>query len=341
MPDDEDLSPNVYKQNEVVDEETRMTIHQMGPEEKLAGKVLKNLKEKISDARNELESVREEKNQLLEEGEQQKQEMLEQAESEAEQIIEEAEAEAEEIISSQQEVVDEARQEGYDDGYEDGMEDAQSEMADNIRLSEYILEEARRERDAFVESYEDQIVQLARRMAERVVREVVSIDDEVARRVVQETLEEVRDVQEITIILHPDDYDSVQEVIDRYRDNHPSLEEINLVEESKMSRGGCRIRTNFGDLEATVGGTLEFLADQLIEESLGVVDESFVEQTEDAARERFESDSDDSEQQENDTEPPLQQQEQTDPGKNESNTESLEQTETSSEDGMDSDPETN
>lgn len=263
----------VYKGSEVQDEGARLVLTQLGPEEEFAGNVLKSLKEKISEARQDLQDLEAEIQQKEEEARTAKDEILSEAEDEAEEIRNQAQQEADELIQSKQQEVESAREEGFQEGYEDGHQEARKETAELIEHAESILEEARRERHAYVENHEDSIIQLAVTLAERVLTESVEIDEDLVRQVVRDAVDDLREVREITLVLHPEDLKIIRDIVDELHGDHPSLESIDLSENDRLQRGGCRIRTDFGDIDATLSGILSHYESILSDLDDGLVDD--------------------------------------------------------------------
>ena len=261
------MPDQVYKNDQLLDEDTSLTIQKMGPEEKFAGSVLKTLKEKIGDARKELETVQADVEEKKEEAEAAKEQILEDAQERADQIIEEAKIEADEIISNKQEEVKQAREEGYDDGYRDGKTQAQEDTVELIEQGETILQEARRKRNALVSGLNQDFVSLLEQLAGRVVREYLELDEEVVLRTVRDAVDQVRDQQQVTIVLHPQELEIVQPAVDEFVESHPSLERVTLVEDDRLEQGGCRIRTDYGDIEATVHGQIQHRSRALLDKS--------------------------------------------------------------------------
>ncbi|MFP4687376.1 MAG: FliH/SctL family protein [bacterium] len=261
------MPDKIYKPNQVHDDQTRMTITRLGPEEKFAGKVLLSLKEKISEARGIIKKLEQEIEEKKEQAEQESKGIIANAESEAEDIKEEARQEAEKIIGTREEEIEKARNEGYDDGYSEGWEKSREETAELIAQGEKILDEARRERQAYISDHENELIKLAGRLATKIIRDQVEIDEQLAVRTVSKALEQVSDVKEITLVLNPDDYKAIEEVIETQKEKHPSIQEISIVEEPHMEKGSCRIRTDYGDIDATLSGQLEYLTEQLINAS--------------------------------------------------------------------------
>ncbi len=275
------MPDKLYKSSQIKDYSGGMIITNLGPEEKIAGNVLKSIKQQIKESREELREVKEEITRRKQEAGSCKQEIIQEAETEAENILQaaekqkktteeqaeqiksEAQDKADELLAEREQLVDKARQEGYDEGYEDGWEKARRETAELLEHSKSIVEEARREKHAVVAAHKQELIELAGIMAEKIVRTKISLDSQVGVRVIEAALQEISDVKQITLLLNPADYEIVTEIVDDFRDSHPSLEEITLSPDSNMDRGGCRIKADYGDIDGTIRGQLEHYTDQL------------------------------------------------------------------------------
>lgn len=268
------MPDNVYKSGEISDDGSGITIKDLGPEEKFAKNVLTSLKDKISEARQELKEIEEEMERKKKQAEETRDEIIEEAEQEADQIRQEAEQEAEELLQTKQEEVESAREEGYDEGFEEGRQDAQEEMAEYVDQSAEILDEAKRKREAYLGENTEALIGLAGELAAHIVRDSVNVDSDTAERVVRSALDEIEDVRTITVILSPDDAQAVRDVKDELTKEHPHLEKITVKADDKMERGGCKIRTDFGDVEGTIEGQVEHLTETLIERHRSDGDES-------------------------------------------------------------------
>jgi flagellar assembly protein FliH len=261
------LPDRIYKSGDIDDEGTELTIQKLGPEEEFAKDILTSLKDKISEARERLHEIEDEIEEKTKEAENRKEEILDEARSEAQQIKEEAEQEAQELIQSKENEVENAREEGYEDGYQDGENQARKDMAELVNQAQTILQEAKHQREAYLEKNTRALIDLAGEIAHKVVRQHVEIEETTVTEVVESALDEVADVQEVTVVLSPEDAEEIQDAKDRFIEEHPNLTEISISQDSKMERGGCRIRTNYGDIQGTLRGQIEHLTETLIEQS--------------------------------------------------------------------------
>lgn len=259
------LPDNIYKSGEVNDEGSGITIQSLGPEEEFAENVLKSLKEKISDARETVQELEAEIEQKKQEAEQRREEILQEAREDADQIRQEAEQDAQQLLDEKEQEIEDARETGYDEGYDQGEEDAREEMAALVDQAGQILDEAKRERDAFLDEKTDTLIELAGSLAHEVLGEYVELNPDTIKHLVQDALEEISEIRDVTVVLNPDDAEIINEVKDQFREDHPNLRDVTVTSDPKMERGGCRVRTNFGDIQGTLRDRIEHLGDALIE----------------------------------------------------------------------------
>ncbi len=93
----------------------------------------------------------------------------------------------------------------------------------------------------------------------------MDVDSDIAERVIRSAIGEIEDVRTITVILSPDDAQALRTAKDELRQEHPHLNKITVKADDKMERGGCKIRTDFGDVQGTIEGQVEHLTEKLID----------------------------------------------------------------------------
>ena len=161
---------------------------------------------------------------------------LAQAHREAEQLKAQAHAEAEA-----------ARERARQEGFEQGLSELTSALA-----------RARRAYDEQIELAEQDMLELAVRLAERIVHHQITLDPEVARAMVAGALERVRDRRHVTVWLHPED----RQAIERWRDeltDSVAAQTLHFEADARIERGGCMIETEAGRVDARLQVQLESL----------------------------------------------------------------------------------
>jgi flagellar assembly protein FliH len=156
----------------------------------------------------------------------------------------------------------EAFAKGYEQGERAGLEAGGKRAEAMLRRLTQTLEELSDLRRSMVRATERQMVQLALAIARRVVRREVAIDQELTLALARVALDRLGDSTTVTIRLHPDDFQTT--VGDRQQDlmgRH-----VTVVADAGISRGGCRVESDFGYVDAGVDAQFQELARALLME---------------------------------------------------------------------------
>jgi flagellar assembly protein FliH len=113
------------------------------------------------------------------------------------------------------------------------------------------------------QEWNKQLVSLANAIAGHVIRREVSQDQAITLRWVSEALELGMACPALSVHLHPEDYsvlkDRVQEITARLSKVGP----VRVVADGSISRGGCRVTSDFGVIDQTVEAQLARIQEEL------------------------------------------------------------------------------
>jgi flagellar assembly protein FliH len=179
------------------------------------------------------------------------------ASAEAMQILERAEEEAARIRASAEAVREEARRLGHAQGYEQGA----AEWAQAVRT-------ARQSVAAAVEAAKPQIVRMAVRIAEKVLRRKLEADPDSLLPMVDEALRSLSAQNPARVVLrtHPDDKEALETRRQHWLDRNPGLASLQVVADDTFPRGGCRIESDFGMVDARLDTQLAVIERHLLGE---------------------------------------------------------------------------
>jgi len=177
------------------------------------------------------------------------------ASSEALRVLETAEVEGARIRASAEGVREEARRRGYAEGYEKGA----SEWAEAVRTARQSVAMA-------VEAAKPQIVRMAVRIAEKVLRRKLEADPEALQPMVDEALRSLSAQHPARVVLraHPDDRHVLEMRRQHWLDRNPGLAGLQVVADETFPRGGCRIESDFGMVDASIDTQLAVIERHLL-----------------------------------------------------------------------------
>lgn len=142
---------------------------------------------------------------------------------------------------------------GYEQGERSGMEAGGRRAEAMLRRMTSTLEELGTLRQQMIQQAERQMVQLALTIAKRILRREVTLDPDLTIAMARVALDRLGESSGATIRLHPEDYAiAVAGATDEWES-----QQVTVVSDDQISRGGCRIESAFGFIEASVEAQFE------------------------------------------------------------------------------------
>jgi flagellar assembly protein FliH len=179
------------------------------------------------------------------------------ASAQAARIVEEARQEAERILSGAAAAREQAVAEGFRQGFEKG---AAEWLAAVRGARERIAELAHQARP--------EIARLALRVAEKVLRQRIEAQPDAILPMVDEALAVflAQNPARVTLRVHPADAPTLAARERRWRERHPAIASLAVVPDESVARGGCRIETESGTVDATLATQLGVIERHLLGE---------------------------------------------------------------------------
>jgi flagellar assembly protein FliH len=172
-------------------------------------------------------------------------------------ILDKAKAEAAIIVrtarSEEKTLLEEARK----GGHQAGMAEAMALVGPLIAKLEADVNAFDAETAAFFESLEPEILKLCCETVEKVIRHEIHTDPKVVMRVIRHCLHRVKESHEVRIRVNPSELESVRATRGELLSLAEGVKTINIVDDRRVSPGGCIIETATGDFDATIETQLE------------------------------------------------------------------------------------
>lgn len=178
-----------------------------------------------------------------------------------------AQEKAREIVAEAEAGAARIRRETVRENIAEGREDAKRELLPSLVAfadagqSLIIFEEQ------LVARYTPHIVELALEIAEKVIAKAVTEDPEIIASVLQRAKHEIVDARQIRIWLNPADFKILSELRpDLIKTGEEAGRTIEVAASDAVARGGCRLETESGLVDATVPTQIEEIRRQLLDE---------------------------------------------------------------------------
>ena len=108
-----------------------------------------------------------------------------------------------------------------------------------------------------VTSYERQLMDLVCRVAEKIVFGHVEIEHETVKRAILDAFSVVPEPVGVTIEVNPKDYEYIETIKEDFFECISSLKDVSVSSDPSVARGGCKIRSSAGEVDATIQSRME------------------------------------------------------------------------------------
>jgi flagellar assembly protein FliH len=155
----------------------------------------------------------------------------------------------------------EAFAKGYEQGERAGLEAGGMRADAMLRRLAQTLDQVGDLRRTMIRETEAQMVELALAIARRIVRREVALDQHLTLSMARLALERLGERTSATVRLHPDDLAATAAGRSEWSGSH-----VTVVADASVSRGGCRIESDFGSVDASVDAQFREVARALLVE---------------------------------------------------------------------------
>jgi type III secretion system HrpE/YscL family protein len=165
------------------------------------------------------------------------------ASAEARRLLEEAETRAAAIVRSAEDERARAREEGFARGYEEG--------AARWTAATRAAQESVRGLMALAR---EEVLRLAMRVAEKILRQRIEVAPESILPMIDEALRSLQAQPQLRVVLrvHPDDRPLLEARRPHWLDHFPAIATLTIAPDETIGRGGCRIESEHGTVDATI-----------------------------------------------------------------------------------------
>lgn len=151
---------------------------------------------------------------------------------------------------------------GFAQGEKAGAEAASKRSEAMLRRLTETLEELASARGTMIQQTEQQMVRLALAIARRVIGREVSLDQDLMLAISRVALDRLGESARMTVRLHPDDFEATAAA----RAAQWTGSSVEVIADPMVGRGGCRVESEFGMIDAGIDAQMQELARALLGE---------------------------------------------------------------------------
>jgi len=151
-----------------------------------------------------------------------------------------------------QRIRSEAHAEGLAAGREDGLAEGRAQIADALGALAEALDGVAVLRAQTAEAVERDAIELALALAEKIVSGALAVEPERVVDSVRGALRRLVERRRVTVLVHPDDLELVRTAAERFAAELGGIEHCDVQAERRIARGGAVVRTEEGQIDASV-----------------------------------------------------------------------------------------
>ena len=212
-----------------------------------------------------IEDVISERNLLLEEAEEKIRQEKNSIDDMRNQTVEDITAMRSEWGNEKKVLQQQAYDEGFQSGFGEGRDKAHSDMAASVQLANDATSKSLENATQYQASQERVILELAMKIASRIIGEALEVDQEKFISVIRRALKEVREMKEIKLYVSIDNYKLVSDNRGELASIFPPEVPFLIFANDDFDSTECYIETNHGRIVVGIDEQLHYLREQLIE----------------------------------------------------------------------------
>ena len=189
--------------------------------------------------------------------------IIAQAHTQAENLIKQARLEAE---SQAETITEAAKEDGFNAGYSEGKEKITTELEDRIQNVDEFAKCTFELKNKIIKSAHLDILDLITDIAKKVCKQELSQNPRILRKLVEESINQLSEKEEITIIANPEMINKLYAIADEMKSKIHGLKTIKIQEDSSVSADGTIIESLDSRIDTRMSGQIEQIYQILITE---------------------------------------------------------------------------
>lgn len=194
--------------------------------------------------------------------------IVREAVAEADRLLAAAREEAKAVLAEAQARAETMRQVAYDEGFRQGhgeglaqgeaagLQQARGAVDEAVERAQRIVAMAEEQGREALQAAERDMVELALAAAGKVLARLVSEDEAAVLPIIRAALDKVREQEQITVRVHPDDYEMVLAARPELAAILTRSNALAVAADAGLKKGDCVVETPFGSVDARVDSQL-------------------------------------------------------------------------------------
>ena len=202
---------------------------------------------------------------ILEEAKVEASQILNQAKKESDLLYEQINLEREAWSQEKALLKSVAHEEGYEEGKKIGEQKGYSEYQDLLQEARQVVQSARKDYQAYLETSEKTILDLATKIAKKIIGTKIEENNDYFCALVKRAIKEVKDFPEVQLHVHPIHYEELLSKKDELMTVFANVVNLFIYPDSDLSEDSCLIESSNGRIDASIDTQLSEIKMKLTE----------------------------------------------------------------------------
>ena len=207
---------------------------------------------------------------IIEETDARAQQIIDGAENKSNIIVQTANTEAQRIIEEArkraQQEYEAIKQQGYSEGFakgeQDGLAKFKNDACEALKSLEVLASSSFDMKKNIIDSASIDIVELVSAIADKVCH--ISFDSKVLYKITLDAIKQLKDKENITIIVNPLLVDKISAISDDFKQEIPKLQTVKIIEDNSVSPDGVIVETLSTRLDSRVSTQISEIAEKML-----------------------------------------------------------------------------
>ena len=170
----------------------------------------------------------------------------------AEEILQEADKVLAEARRQASEIERAAYEKGYAEGRDRGEAEGKARYEESVSRLTRMTDSVEQQRNLIQKQYEKELLPVVLAVVDRLVHHEISVNQRVIFGCLCKALQFVADSAVVKVHLHPDDFAKIREASLTNTDLLAGRKQLDFIEDESVSMGGCLLRSDFGEVDASL-----------------------------------------------------------------------------------------
>lgn len=165
------------------------------------------------------------------------------------------------VLERLKEIEEQAYKQAYElgliDGAEKAFEDKRAQFAENLKLFDEMLVNFENLKSTLLKQNEAILMKLIFQVAKRIAMHEISLQQDQVVQLLSEIMLEVQSADSVIIKMNPADLGFIEGLRAKNVKDVEKLDRVKLQAHPGLTKGGCLVETNYGEIDATVEQRVE------------------------------------------------------------------------------------